>query len=82
MQRYELPPLKIKKKLRNSKLNKSVDVRMLPRKGRKRSISLRDAELERAQERIRTIEMISLLREEKLKAEFASRERLLKNKEI
>ena len=70
MQRYELPPVKIKKKMRNSKLNKSVDIRMHQKKSRKRSTSMHDEELERAKERIRTIEMISLLREEKLKVEF------------
>ena len=60
----------------------SVDIRMHPKKSRKRSTSMHDEELERAQERIRTIEMISLLREEKLKVEFKNKERLLRNREI
>lgn len=86
LQRYELPPLKQKKAQRNQ-LYKSVDLkgrtgkrRLSPKQSAKKLKSI-DAELERAQERIKMIQMISMLREEKLKAEYKTRERNMRRGE-
>ena len=85
--RYDLLPEKrvIKKtKMRNSQVNKSMDTKTVRIRHKARKVSrspFRDDELERAQERIKTIQMISLLREEKLKAEFKTKEHQLKVRE-
>ena len=76
LSRYELLPEKriIKKpRARNIHAIKSVDSKHI-RNRIKRSRSPTDDELYKAEERIRKIQMISMLREEKLKAEFKVRE--------